>query len=196
MIAPGADNARPSPLLCDVEAAIQIRGSSNVFFFSPRHWSMPFKPTIVSALLWNMLMGARWDLASPSHGDALMSLAVSGSSLKQPRSITVRLLSALLPHVSGTSVYRRSGAILLRRDCISTRVPPFTWCRIPRSKGDFTVLLSFSLTFLNIMSIWPPCGVCLWPNGWEMPIMMMISHYFVILYRFPSQQWKHFQWRQ
>lgn len=38
-------------------------------FFPPRHWSMPFKPTIVSALLWNMLMGARWDLASLSHGE-------------------------------------------------------------------------------------------------------------------------------
>lgn len=42
------------------------------------------------------------------------------------RFISVHLLSALLPHVTGTSVYRRSGAILRRGDCVGARVPPLS----------------------------------------------------------------------
>lgn len=145
--------------LCDVERVILTWFSS-----APRHWSMPFKPTTVSVLLWNMLTEARWDLAPQSHGAAQMSLAVSGSlpcSLKQTSFMPAHLLSplsALFPHVAGASVYGRPGAILRCGDCLGTRVPPFTWCCVPRSKGDLTLWgAAFYWPFLLIMSIWPPC---------------------------------------
>lgn len=132
---------------------------------------MPFKPTTVSVLLWNMLTEARWDLASQSHGDTLISLAVSGSlmcCLKQTSSMSVHLLSplsALFPHVTGASIYRRPGTILRCRDCISTRVPPFTWCCIPRSKGDLTlcgkIYWNFSSHNVHLASMFGICRLLL-----------------------------------
>lgn len=57
-----------------------------------------------------------------------------------------------------------------------------------RSMEKFT---AFNGTFLLIMSIWPPCLASV-DCYWKMPIIMRISHYFVILYRFQMQRWKHF----
>lgn len=196
---------RSSLQWCDVEWAIFIVPLT-WFFSAPRRWSMPFKPTTASVLLWNMLTEARWDLVSQSHGDTLMSLAVSGGfmcSLKQTGSMSAHLLpplSALFPHVTRTSVYRRPGTLLRCRDCISPRVPPFTWRCIPRSKGELTLcekiysfLLNLSPHNVHLASV---CGIQLFPaiigyflllvhrsvhNSRKMPIILRISHYFVIL---------------
>lgn len=50
---------------------------------------------------------------------------------------------------------------------------------------------AFDGTFLLIMSIWPPCLASV-NCYWKMPIIMRISHYFVVLNRFQMQRWKYF----
>lgn len=91
-------------------------------------------------------------LTSQLHGESLMSLGINSMlwTLKQIFkawvSVWVHLLSplsALLPPVTRTSVHRRPGTLLWRRDCVSTRVPPFTWRCVPRSEGEYLYYLSF-----------------------------------------------------
>lgn len=134
------------------------------FFSTPRHWSMPFKPTTVSVLSWNMLTEARWDLVLSvtwRHTNVTCCGFINVLSEFRPAlylPICFHLFQ-LFFHMSRERVFTEDRARFYGAEIVSALEYLHSRDVVYRDLKVFNTLGKFLQLFIDLLFFWCPSGL-------------------------------------